>query len=175
MMTPSHFIARWLPEVRAQVGSRCDLLDLAMGTGRHARFAMAHRCRVYGVDRDFSRIHQAKTGCLEQAQFWVADLETGALPSERFDVIICTNYLQRSLWTQLRAAVRSGGFVLYETFTVAQLVHGTGPRSPDHLLEPDELRHAFAGWELWAYEEMRTPTAVARTVVRKPRPTDQPA
>ncbi|MEE2637753.1 MAG: class I SAM-dependent methyltransferase [Acidobacteriota bacterium] len=173
-MTPSNFIARWLPEVRNEFGPRCDLLDLAMGTGRHARFAMTHRCRVYGVDRDLARVRQAKTGGLERGQFWIADLETSALPSDRFDVIICTNYLQRSLWNQLRATVRSGGFVLYETFTVAQLAHGTGPRSPDHLLKPDELRHVFAGWQQWAYEELRAPTAVARIVVRKPRTTDQP-
>ena len=33
-----------------------------------------------------------------------------------------------------------GGVVLYETFTTAQRALGTGPTSPDHLLEPGELQ-----------------------------------
>ena len=88
--------------------------------------------------------------------------------SDRFDLIICTNYLQRSLWPGLRAAVRSGGFVIYETFTVAQLAHGTGPRSPDHLLRPGELRRVFADWLIRHDEEHRDPTAVAQVVAMKP-------
>ncbi len=166
--TPSTVVTRWLPTVRERLGTRLDLLDLAMGTGRHSRAAAAYGFRVFGVDRDLGRVREARTGSLAYARLWVADLEEVTLPRERFDLVICTNYLQRSLWTSLRETVRPGGFVIYETFTVAQRARGTGPRSPDHLLQPGELRRVFSGWEIYHIEEHDTPTAVAQTVARKP-------
>ena len=165
--TPSPVVSRWLPILRDRLGDRRDLLDLAMGAGRYARAAAGHGFRVFGVDRDLDRVRLARTGALEHARLWVADLETATLPRDRFDLVICTNYLQRSIWPALRDAVRAGGFVIYETFTVAQLAHSTGPRSPDHLLRPGELRAAFDGWELCHDEECTAPAGVARLVARK--------
>ncbi len=167
MTAPSPFVVRWLPEVRAALRARRDALDLAMGTGRHTRAAAALGFRVYGVDRDVARLRRARAAGLA-ARLWAADLEASPLPRERFDLLICTRYLQRSLWPDLRAAVRPGGFVIYETFTVAQLAHGAGPRSPDHLLRPGELRRVFDGWQIWHDRERRRPAAVAQVVARKP-------
>ena len=164
---PSAFVVRWLPPVRAALGARRDVLDLATGAGRHARAAAAAGFRVYGVDRDLGRLRQARADG-SAARLWVADLEVSPLPRDRFDLVICTNYLQRSLWPGLRGAVRHGGFVIYETFTVAQLAHGVGPRSPNHLLRPGELRGVFADWRIRHDEEHRDPTAVAQVVARKP-------
>lgn len=166
--TPSTVVTRWLPTIRERLGARLDLLDLAMGTGRHSRAAAAHGFRVFGVDRDLGRVREARTGSLAHARLWVADLEDATLPRERFDLVICTNYLQRSLWASLRETVRPGGFVIYETFTTAQRARGTGPRSPDHLLRPGELRRVFSQWEIVHAEEHDTPTAVAQAVARKP-------
>ena len=166
--TASPLVSRWLPVLRDRLGARRDALDLAMGAGRHSRAAAGHGFRVFGVDRDLARVRPARTGALQHALFWVADLETATLPRARFDLIMCTNYLQRSIWPALRDAVRAGGFAIYETFTVAQLAHGTGPRSPDHLLRPGELRAAFDGWELYHDEECTAPAGVARLVARKP-------
>ena len=151
--TTSPLVSQWLPVLRVRLGARRDALDLAMGAGRHARVAAEHGFRVFGVDRDLDRVRLARTGALEHAWLWVADLDTVTLPRDRFDLVICTNYLQRSIWPALRESVRAGGFVIYETFTVAQLAHSTGPRSPDHLLRPGELRAAFDGWEVCHNEE----------------------
>jgi hypothetical protein len=64
--------------------------------------------------------------------------------------------------------VTPSGIVIYETFTVGQLVHGVGPKSRDHLLEPGELRDRFEGFEIVSYDEVGVPEAVARLVARKP-------
>ena len=58
--------------------------------------------------------------------------------------------------------------MIYETFTVLQRALGVGPTSPDHLLEPGELRELFGGWEVLFYEEVAAPEAVARIVARRP-------
>jgi len=164
----SPFVARWLPNVGDHLGSGRDMLDLAMGTGRHARAAARHGFQVFGVDRDLDRVRVAKTGILSDARLWVADLEATPLPRQRFDLVICINYLQRSIWPALRDAIRPEGFVIYETFTVAQLALPSGPRSADHLLRPGELRAAFDGWTAWDDEERTAPAGVARLVARKP-------
>jgi hypothetical protein len=72
------------------------------------------------------------------------------------------------LFPALRDAIKPGGIVLYETFTVSQRQHGTGPRSPDHLLKPLELRGIFSGWTELEYEEVDEPEALARLAAQKP-------
>ena len=73
----------------------------------------------------------------------------------RFDLIVVTRYLQRDLFPSLRAAVRPGGCIVYETFTVHQRALGTGPTSSDHLLEPGELLRVVAGhMRVLAYEDL---------------------
>ena len=57
--------------------------------------------------------------------------------------------------------------MIYETFTVNQRRLGFGPTSPDHLLEPGELRRHFEGFDVLFYEEVDAPEAVARIVARR--------
>jgi hypothetical protein len=82
--------------------------------------------------------------------------------------VLVTRYLQRDLFPSLRDAVKPGGLVLYETFTVGQLRLGFGPRSPAHLLGRRELSDRFDGFEVMFYDEIDAPEAVARLVARKP-------
>ena len=168
----SAFVVRSLPAVANAVGPGARALDVAMGTGRHAVLLARAGFTVFGVDRDFGRLRRA-VGRLSTegmlARVWVADLESSLLPSARFDLVLCTRYLERSLWEALRNAVRPQGFVLYETFTVNQRRYDWGPRSPHHLLRTGgELRAAFRDWEVWRYEESDSPAAEARLLARRP-------
>jgi hypothetical protein len=43
------------------------------------------------------------------------------------------------MWTNLIEALRPGGVLIYETFTVHQTRLGTGPKNPAHLLQDGEL------------------------------------
>lgn len=145
-------------------------LDVAMGTGRHSVVLARSGFRVFGVDRDAERVHQARVRLREaghSSHLWVADLESNALPEGRFELVLCTRYLQRTLWPQLRRAVAPGGFVLYETFTVGQRSYDWGPHSSEHLLRPGELHAEFADWDVWRYDERDTPAAEASLLARR--------
>src|SRR5260370_12052850 len=72
-----------------------------------------------------------------------ADLEEFHILQKQFDLIICIDYLQRSIFAAIEEALLPGGVLLYETFTSAQLQFASGPRNPEHLLEPGELHTAF--------------------------------
>jgi tellurite methyltransferase len=170
----SPFVAAWLPRLAsafAGTGRAPLALDFAMGDGRHAVSLAAAGFDTIGVDlsverlrtaRGLARVHGATV------QTFAADLESYPLPADRFELLLCTRFLLRTRWQDLKDSVRQGGFVLYETFTVGQLRLGRGPSSIDHLLHPGELAAAFSEWDVMMSEEVSEPAAVARIVARKP-------
>ena len=50
-----------------------------------------------------------------------ADLEEYTFPPSTYDLIINFYYLQRSLIPSMKSALRSGGVILFETYTVEQI------------------------------------------------------
>ncbi|MBI4469275.1 MAG: class I SAM-dependent methyltransferase [Acidobacteria bacterium] len=165
---PAHFLIEVCPRLPPGLA-----VDLAMGGGRNAVFLAGKGWRVIGIERSRTALQKAA----ELSQFrglpvsspenpeleftdgppglvlLEADLGCLNLPADRFDVVICFNYLQRSLFDCLERSLRSGGMLVYETHTVEQLRFSSGPRNPDHLLLPGELREAFPDLELLLYRE----------------------
>jgi len=70
----------------------------------------------------------------------------------RFDVIVVSRFLDRSLAPQLAVALRPGGLLFYQTFTRTR-VDDSGPVSPDYRLADGELLRVFAGLRLRVYRE----------------------
>ena len=168
---PSPFVVEWAARLAGRVPAPRRALDLAMGRGRHALVLAASGYRVFGVDRNLSAVRDAvrrtrAAGLVLRA--WCADLTVAPLPAARFELIVVTRYLQRDRFEALAAALVPGGVLLYETFTEAQRVHGTGPTSPDHLLKAGELGAAFAALDTIFSEEVQEPAALARLVARRP-------
>lgn len=95
------------------------------------------------------------------------DLTHQPLPHDRYDLIVVTRYLDRTLFPALQAALREGGLLLYETFTEHQRRYAEGPRSTAHLLRPGELRSLVTGLDVMFDEEVMGPTALARIAARK--------
>ena len=170
-MSPSPFIIEWIARVAPGRATAARALDVAMGRGRHSLLLARAGFLTFGVDIELDAVRGAMAAARAGGAAihgWCADLTQHPLPSSRFDLVIVTRYLQRDLFPALRAACAPGGIVLYETFTTAQRALGTGPTSPDHLLEPGELRRRFDGFEELFYEEVSTPEAVARIAARRP-------
>ena len=142
----------WLLENADLLPRGGRVLDVACGRGRHALLLAAAGFRVVAVDRRPGVI-DALNGIaarldlpLEAA---VLDLETGAadLGTEAYDLVLVFRYLHRPLFTAIRKALRSGGLLLYETFTIEQAQRGR-PREPDFLLQPGELAERVAPLEV---------------------------
>ena len=114
------------------------VLDVACGSGRHARFLAAKGCRVLAVDIDAESVRSMDgTAGIETR---VADLEGAPWPfsGRRFDGIVVTRYLHRPLLAPLLDAIAPGGVLIYETFAAGNEHYGR-PRNPDFLLQPGEL------------------------------------
>jgi SAM-dependent methyltransferase len=142
-----------------------------MGEGRHTGLLASAGFDTFGVDRSVERLLTARARGVDRhgaVHQWAADLDTYPLPVCYFHVLLVSRFLLRARWNDLKQLVVPGGCVVYETFTVGQLAKGVGPSSPEHLLNPGELRDTFADWRVSFSEEVDDPAAVARLVAWKP-------
>jgi len=133
-----------------------NVLDIAMGAGRNSIFLAEHGYNVEGVDKSAEAVETALQIAREKGLFIsavVADLEQDFfIQPGYYDLIICFNYLQRSLFQSIKNGLRKGGMVVYETFIVDQSRFGK-PGNPDFLLNYNELLDAFRDFRCLRYHE----------------------
>ena len=148
-------------------------LDVAAGEGRNAVFLARHGLEVEAVD--ISEVGLEKAQRLAEAagvtiRTIVADLEDYSIPKQRYDVVVVINYLERDLIDDLKSALRPGGLVIYETYTVAQLdIPEAHHLRREYLLELGELQAMFEDFEILEYTETADDhKAVASLIARKP-------
>jgi tellurite methyltransferase len=131
-------------------------LDVAMGSGRNAIYLAKMGFEVEGVDTSREAIEKALERAREEGvsiQTRVEDLEKiPYLDEEAYDLVICFNYLQRSLMPQMKNWVKPCGMLVYETFIIDQVQFGK-PKNPDYLLGHNELLHTFRDFRVLRYRE----------------------
>jgi len=179
---PEPFLVEALPFL-----PRGHALDVASGEGRHSVYLAAKGWAVTAVDRaapghDKAAALAAERGVpvahsarLEERAapgsvlLVQAELESaaGGLPARLFDVVVCFKYLQRSLFDAMARALRPSGVLVYQTYTVDQLDYPEGPRDPQFLLQPDELRTAVPDLEKLYYSESNSGKGIACLLARR--------
>ena len=152
------------------------ILDLACGTGRNGLMLAENGIPVVFADRSVSALSTVEQRLAEDGlpgRTWEVNLELpGANPfsNQYFSAIIGFRYLHRPLFPALRNAIKPGGLIIYETFTIGNRKFGR-PNNADFLLRPNELKTLFQGWEMIDYFEgvLKNPDrAIAQIVARKP-------
>jgi SAM-dependent methyltransferase len=152
-LEPSAWVTRW-----AALVTRGPVLDLASGSGRHARLFSTNGFEVTAVDRAPQQIPGVR--------FVQADLEDGApwpFAGQRFGAIVVTNYLHRPLFPSIAAALDEGGALIYETFMLGNERYGR-PSNPNFLLRPGELLQAFGALTVVAFEQGDSGKAVLQRI-----------
>ena len=152
---------------------RGKALDIAMGEGRNAVFLAKNGFTVDGCDISEIAIKKALDLAKEnnvKVRAFVADLETYKLPQNTYDVIACFYYLQRDLVPQMKEALKPGGMIIYETYTIENQERGfEGPKNKDYLLKPNELLDLFKDFKIIYYRELvlNSKKAVASLIAKK--------
>ncbi len=150
----SAFLVRWLDQLHPPPHNRA--LDIACGTGRNAIVVAKHGWNVLGVDispvalaiaRQEAQAHDVNLNLA------VLNMDDWPLPQAYFDLICVFRFLNRSLCARLPAALKPGGCLIYETFTVAQRAYEGGPRTDAFLLQPGELPSLFPTLDVLEYTE----------------------
>lgn len=179
IIEPASLLARYWPLFQKAAGLG-QVIDLACGRGRNGLFLASKGIPVVLIDRSEMRLIQARRLARQAgvgADIRRLDLEqAGRNPLEGFAAggMLVFRYLYRPLIPAMRKCIRSGGILMYETFTHDQQRFGK-PRNPDHLLRPEELKSWFRDWRILHYFEglkADPPRFVAQIVCRK---TDLPA
>ena len=138
LLLRSNEASAWVKRFAGLIPAGGRVLDLACGSGRHARLLAGLGHAVEAVDRDAD----ALAGLDGSAGIAVrlADLEGGPWPyfGYAFDGIVVTNYLHRPLLPNLMNALAEGGVLIYETFMTGNERFGK-PTNPAHLLRRGEL------------------------------------
>jgi SAM-dependent methyltransferase len=136
-------VSAWVMRWCSRLAPGSVVLDLACGSGRHARGLAALGCRVDAVDIDDG--FAADLAAIEGVRFRALDLEHGLWPfeGEQYDAVVVANYLHRPTLPRLAQILRDGGILVYETFAAGNEQFGR-PRNPDFLLAPFELAARFA-------------------------------
>lgn len=174
-LEPSPLLVRFSDLFRDELPG--PVLDLACGECHNGLYVARKGLELICCDRAAERLNEARKVAGEygvNATVWELDLEApgvNPLPEDRFGAILVFRYLHRPLIPGIRQALRRGGLLLYETYTVEQARYGK-PHNPDFLLQAGELLRWFEGWELIHYfegtrEDPRC--AVAQIVCRKPK------
>jgi SAM-dependent methyltransferase len=130
-----------------------QILDLACGNGRHARWLYAKGHAVVAVDISESAI-DAVNQSLPKCEALLADIENSPWPltGRQFDAVIVTNYLWRALMPQILASLAPNGLLIYETFTEGNASVGK-PSRADFLLRSGELLETCQGLRVVAFED----------------------
>ena len=150
-------------------------LDVAMGTGRNALYLASLGFRVTGIDISAVAVERCREEARQRGlslEAVCADLESYALPEGEYDLVVNFYYLERWLAPRLMAALKPGGVLAFETFTLGQLAYGWGPSAPEFLLRWGELRQMFPELEVLLYREgifdsERGKKAIASLIGRK--------
>jgi dihydroneopterin aldolase len=138
------------------------VLDVASGSGRHALFLASLGYHVDAVDRDEQALARllthAHTRHLTDISSRVLDLEPPPpqephLGHEAYDAILVFFYLHRPLFPSLIEALKPGGVLLYETFTVDNHIQHQHPKRREFCLTQSELLCLTSGLRILHYDE----------------------
>lgn len=190
-MTHSPLIEEFLPLLKAlEANEHFPVLDLACGRGRNGLYLIENGINVNFADINGESLahierslEQSKNGKKTIGQCWQVDFEQSTVENKNstvlkhntFSAVIVFRYLHRPLFEQLKASIKPGGIIIYETFTEQQAQFGR-PKNPDFLLKPKELVELFSDWNiLHSFEGIKpllnddeTKQAIAQIVAVKP-------
>ena len=133
-------------------------LDIACGNGRNAVYLATLGFQVDAFDISEVAIDWVKEQTAQHQlsiKPEVVDLETASLRPDRYNVIINFKFLLRSLFPQIKAALRTGGLLFFETMCGCDANAGSQPMNPAYVLDHNELLHAFLDLRILAYQESK--------------------
>lgn len=153
----------WLAGHRALFEPGKRALAVADGEGRNSVWLARLGLRVDAFDISPVGVDKARklaAGAGVTVDYQVADCDNFAWAPQAYDYVVgifiqfADPVTRARLFANMRDAVKPGGCILLQGYTLKQLDYKTGgPGLPDHLYTQDLLRAEFAGFELLELRE----------------------
>ncbi len=159
----------WLKDNADLLTGEGRALDLAAGEGRNAVFLAGLGYDVLALDIAEAGLEKARRLAAEKntrIETQAVDLDTFSWEIGEFDVLVCFNFLDRRLFGRIRDAVKPGGLVFYETFTLNYLKYSNFRE--EWVLSHHELLREFNNFRILRYRDVDADEkAFASIVARK--------
>jgi len=129
-------------------------LDLACGMGRNSKLLVEQGFKVDALDISPTAIASLQN--IENLYAKEVDFDTYVLEENKYDLIVCTYFLKRELFSQIEKALKENGVFIFETF----MHHRENTKEPSNksfLLEEGELEATFSDrYEILHLKEFMT-------------------
>jgi tellurite methyltransferase len=130
-------------------------LDMACGLGGNAIFLAQNGLRTNAWDISGIAIEKLQIYAdLAGLQIFPKQCEINEhlLVEYKFDVIVVSRFLDRSLCKGIMGALKKGGLLFYQTYT-REKCRTCGPDNPEYLLQQNELLTLFSKLKLVFYRD----------------------
>ncbi|MBY0471692.1 methyltransferase domain-containing protein [bacterium] len=148
-------------------------LDVASGEGRNAVFLAKKGFVVDAIDISEEALKKARRLAKENhvtIKTIAADLNQYPLKTDYYEAIVVINFLDRKMIPLLKKALKRGGHIIFESYTIEQTQNPGGQALlRGDLLSHEELKNLFKEYKVLLYRESNDQkSAVASLIARKP-------
>jgi len=147
-------------------------LDIGMGMGYNAKLLVNNGLSVIGVDFSSIALNNVKIQ-FPEIHLLLAKLPDIHFINDSFDVILNFWFLERKLFPMIKAFMKPGGILIFETMRSDPEIEIRNI-NPGYLLRPGELAAEFNDWDILIYDESHTTIVrdaiqpVTRMVAKRP-------
>jgi len=134
-----------------------NALEIACGRGANALFLARNGLTALAWDISSVAVEQINRRAQSESLHLIAevrDVANDPPPSDSFDVVVVTHFLDRGLVPRIVAALKENGLLFYQTFTRSR-VGARGPQNEEYRLADNELLDLFAALKVVVYREER--------------------
>lgn len=128
-------------------------LDIAAGRGANALLLAQHGFDSHAWDISEVAIAQLEETARQQGLVvhgQCRDVVGQPPAADSFELIVVSRFLERALCPAIAQALKPGGLLFYQTWTIDST---EGPGNPAYRLQRNELLRLFAGLEILFYRE----------------------
>ena len=135
-------------------------LDLACGAGRNSIFLAECGFDVDALDiaevaLEALRAEATKKNLLSKINTYQVDLDTYRIKEEKYDLIVMTNFLDRTVLESAKSALKVDGILFVETYMISD-ENEKKESDLKNLLRDQELKNMLDdSWEILYYDEFK--------------------